>query len=106
MAIVNTPTPEFITFQEYSSKKIIVNYDLPFAVLTGDIVIVADFKDAHGLVIATDASTKLVKVDADGVDSAITVGEELKGYRIGYKASADMSKGDTATGELEYWSSI
>jgi hypothetical protein len=106
MAIKKILTPNFITNQEYSVRRQLYAYTLEEELAVDDILILSSFEDRMGEVIDTDTATKLVKIDKDGVDSPILLGEVLTGYRIGWKADAVTPVGTVITGDLQYWSIV
>lgn len=99
----NDLTSDFITYTGYVKKKAIVDCLTQQDMVANDLLVVIDFTDIEALAVAT---ADFVKVDADGVDTAIADGDNLKGYTVCYKATASVPAGSAVTGELEYWSAI
>ena len=103
MAILENINPNYVTSTERQYKQILFDQTAQVAMVLNDIVIVADFSDREAEAISVSAAT-FVKVDAAGSDSAISAGDDLNGYRIGYKAAGAVAVGDAIAGDLEYWS--
>ena len=102
MAIVENITPNYVTCQERTRKQIDCSTGkAQVAMVLNDIVKVASFVDLEAEAIS--ATAILVKVDSAGTDTAISAGDDLNGYWIGYKAGGAVAVGDALSGVLEYW---
>jgi len=102
MAILENITPNYVTCLERARKQMdFTQGEAQIAMTTGDIVKVASFVGLEAEAIL--ASAVIVKVDSAGTDTAISAGDDLTGYWIGFKAGGAVAVGDAFTGTLEYW---
>ena len=105
MAVVKNLTPNYVTATEKMRKLIDVDFDLDVTMAATDVIEVASFVDRCAEAIAVSGAT-IVKVAADGTISAISAGDDLTGFWIGYQSAAGDAIGDNITGSLEYWDAM
>jgi hypothetical protein len=104
--IIENKSPDYLMYRERTRKQINLGEEpLPVDLLITQLVQVATFVDRVGEAIAVSGAD-IVKVDAAGTITAISAGDDLNGYWIGYQSAAGDAKGDTISGWLEYWSAI
>jgi len=102
--IVNR-TPDYVLSTEKKRKLVAVDKVLPVALLITQVIQIASFVDREATAIAV-SGVDVVKVNSAGTESAISAGDELNGFWIGYKSSAGDALGDAVTATLEYWDAI
>ena len=102
--IVNR-TPDYVLSTEKKRKLIAVDKVLPVALLITQVIQIGSFVDREATAIAVSGAT-VVKVDSAGTESAISAGQSLSGYWIGYKSAGGDALGASITATLEYWDGI
>ena len=105
MAILTNINPNYVTSTERQYKQLSFDQTAQVAMVLNDIIKLADFTDREAEAISVSGAT-IVKVNAAGTDSAISAGDDLNGYWIGYKAGGAVAIGDAIAGDLEYWDAI
>jgi hypothetical protein len=96
-------SPDYIRGNGRQYKQLNVDFALPVALLITQWIQVGDFTDRVAEAISVSGAT-IVKVDAAGAITAISAGDALEGYRIGYQSAAGDAVDAAITGSLEYWS--
>lgn len=103
--IIKNVTPDYVTHESWTSKRETYKFELPVELGDTQIFIVSDFEDREGEVNSV-SSTSLVKVDASGNVTAIAIGDNLNGYRIGYQSTGTSAIGTSIDEALVYYSAI
>ncbi len=96
-------SPDYLRGFGEQAKRFTIGFDLDTALLATQWTQVMSFVDREAIAEAVSGAT-IVKVTAAGVISAISKGDDLNGFVIGYQSAAGDAIGATISGNLEYWS--
>jgi len=103
--VIDNLTPDYVVGNERKYKQINMTTSCPVTLAATQILIIADFTDRVAEAVSVSGVT-IVKVTAAGVASAISAGDALNGYRIGYQSAAGDAIGDAIAGSMIYWDQI
>jgi len=103
--IIENISPDYLTHEGWTSKRESYKFKLPVTLATDEIFIISDFDDrtAEAIIVS---NPEIVKVNSLNVDTPIVAGDNLNGYRIGFKSTSGDAIGTDIDETLDYYSAI